>query len=180
MVDEENKDNKNLLDELNSIFADKNTKDSGFSNYTQSEQMQGFMPTNPYDHAYGLLAGQGHAKKIEKDGIDVINDPQIMLGTIDDPKTLRRYQLDLYYLTNMAGLAINDPMFKSIFEVLWTNFRNEVRITSAMDGAERQYQAFHIPSPRVKRGFRLGIKRKKPREPIDYVLPQEEDEGGMF
>ena len=165
---------ENLLDELHNLFTKRGG--SGFGSYTQDMAKRGFSPDNAYSHAWNLISSS--KKDIEIDKMNVLNDPQIILGNIENEKSLRYYQNDLYFLTNLCNMAINDPMFKGVFEVLWQNFKNEVRITSCMGGTERQYQAFHIPQASTKRGFSLFGRRKKqqPKNVMDYVIPQESEE----
>jgi len=164
---------ESLLDELNKEFDNK--EETRFGSYTQDMQRIGYTPDNPYGHAWGLV--NSPEKKFEVDGFNTLNDPQILLGDIENEKSLRLYQRDLHYLTNMCSIAMNDPMFKTVFETLWQIFKNEVRITSAMGGKERQYQAFHIPQQNTSRGFSFfGKKRKKPKEPMEYIFPQDDEE----
>lgn len=173
MVEDEGKE-KSLLDELNEQFGKR--EESGFGEYTQDMQKIGYTPDNPYGHASWLI--NTPKKKLERDGFDTLNDPQIYLGNIANEKSLFLIQKDLTYLTNMCGMAMADPMFSTIFKVLWQVFKTEVRITSAMDGTERQYQAFQPNQPLASsaKGFSFfGKKRKKPKEPIEYVFPQDEE-----
>lgn len=174
MSSEDGTGEESLLDELNKNFG--NIQGSAFGSYTQDMQKMGFSPDNPYGHAWGLI--NSPIKDIEKDNMHVLDDPQILLGDIDNEKSLRLYQMDLDYLTNFCQMAIIDEMWKGVFEVLWQKFKNEVRITSAMGGKERQYQAFHIPQMSTKKGFSF-LKRgsKKKKQAMDYILPSEEDEG---
>ena len=171
MTDEETEEN--LLDELNNQLSKKEV--SNFGTYTQDMQRIGYTPDNPYGHAWGLV--NSPQKSLEKDGFNVLNDPQIFLGFIENEKSMRLYQKDLYFLTNLCGMAQNDPIFKSVFKVLWQSFKNEVRITSARGGTDRQYQAFHIPQQSKSKGFSFFRKaRKKPKEPMDYIFPQDDEE----
>lgn len=164
---------ENLLDELNKEFDKK--EETRFGSYTQDMQRIGYTPDNPYGHAWGLV--NSPEKKLEIDGFNTLNDPQILLGNIENEKSLRLYQRDLHFLTNMCSIAMNDEMFDMVFKTLWQVFKNEVRITSAMGGTERQYQAFHIPQVSKSRGFSFfGKKRKKPKEPMDYIFPQDDEE----
>lgn len=164
----------NLLDELNKQFG--KHEESGFGEYTQDMQKIGFTPDNPYGHAWTLV--NSPARKLETDGFNILNDPQIFLGNIENEKSLRLIQNDLNYLTNICGMALEDPIFKDVFNVLWQIFKTEVRITSAMGGTERQYQAFQPNQPvsSTSRGFSFfGKKRKKPKDPVEYLLPQDEE-----
>jgi hypothetical protein len=162
----------NLLDEINNAFS-KSSQD-GFGDYTQEMQRIGYSPDNPYGHAWSLISSP--KKNMKTSGLDVLNDPQILLGFIENEKSLRLYQMDIYYLTHMCNMGLHDPMFAHIFAPLWQNFKNEVRVTSAMGGSERQYQAFTNPQPPKSKGFSLFGKRKKKREPIDLIFPQDDEE----
>ena len=167
-------EDKSLLDELASEFGAK--KESGFGDYTQEMQRVGYVPDNPYGHATSLLKSE--VKDIDKEGFNVMNDPQILLGNVENEKTMRLYQIDLYILTNMCAVAQSDPVFKLPFQTFWQIFKNEIRVTSAMGGTERQYQAFHIPQQSKKKGFSLfgGKSKARKRQAIDYIIPEEEEE----
>ena len=183
MVDEESAaETKSLLDELERQFttAPKNTPGVPTDNFTQyiiENQKLGYIPDNPYGHASWLINSK--SKKFEMDGLDVLDDPQIHLGFMEDPKTMRIYQMELAYLTGMATLALQDLTMRYVFCSLWKQYRNEVRMTTSMSGAERQYQAFHIPQQVKKKGFGFLRPKQKKREPIEYIFPQE-DEGDMY
>lgn len=161
---------KNILDVLNDQLGKGTLSD--FSEYTQNTQNYGYMPDNQFGHAWNLInVRRGEPKDFE----DLLN-PHIFLGNIDDNKSLRFYQLDYYWLINMFRMAKEDPTLKYVFEPLWLSFLGELRLTGALDGSERVYQAFKTPMTRSK-GFSILKKRKKKREPMDYVLPDEDDEG---
>jgi len=178
-MDEKKETPKSLLDEINKIFSGNVDEQSGFSSYTQEVQKLSFSPDNPYSHAYGLISSR--TKDIDKDGWDTLNDPQLFLGSIDNAKSLRIYQLDIYWLTNLFNIAREDPVFKNIFNTLWANLKTELRLTSVMDGTERKLQAFHVPQPSIKKGFGfLKPKSNKKKEPLEYIIPQEDDEAGMY
>jgi len=169
----------NLLDDLNNRFSGGSSSGgrSGFDSYASETQKYGYIPDNQFAHAYMLLTAEG--KKFETHGMDMVDDPQIMLGNIENEKTMRHYQRDLFYLIQMCGIAVYDPIFKEVFLPLWKIFKSEVRITSAMGGTERQYQAFHIPQANTKKGFSLfgkPKKRSKKKDPMEYLIPEQEEE----
>jgi hypothetical protein len=169
---EENKDKKggsHLLDEISEEFD----KETDFDDYTQNTQFYSNNPDNQFSHAWQLINTQ--RKQMHKDGFDFLFDPQILLGNIDNEKSLRLYQIDLFFLNNMFSCALNDPVMEHVFKPLWSNFKNEVRITSVIGGGERFLQAFHIPAQQQSKGFKLLGKRKKKKEPVNYVIPEEDD-----
>jgi len=166
----EKEQKKHILDELFERYG--NDDASGFSNYTQQTQKYDKMPDNQFGHAWSLInIKQGGVKEFD----DLLN-PHLFLGAIDDPKTLKFYQNDMYWLTSLFRLAKNDKMMEYVFEPLWHSFLTEVRLTGTLDGSERIYQAFKIPMSR-KSGFKLFSKNKKKKEPMDYIIPQDDEEG---
>ena len=176
MVSEEEEiKKKTIFDEVNERY--RNISNSGFGNYTQDQQMLAQLPHDQFGHAYSLI--NNRSRKMEKEGFDIIADPQILLGNIKDEKSMKFYQMDVMLLTNILACALNDPVMKVVFDPLWTNFKQEIRSTCNIDGIERSYQAFHIPFSRTagKKGFGFLSKKKKQKEPIDYVIPSEDDEG---
>lgn len=165
---------KTIFDEVNERYQ--NIKNTGFAGYTQDQQVLSHLPHDQFGHAYTLI--NNRSRKMEKEGFDIIADPQILLGNIKDEKSLKFYQMDVMLLTNLLACALHDPVMKVVFDPLWTSFKQEIRSTCNIDGIERSYQAFHVPMGKVgRKGFGLFNKKKKQREPIDYVIPDEEDEG---
>jgi len=170
-VDSKNKKRRTLLEELDARITDKEIDD--FEHYTQYTQRYENMPDNQFAHAWSLInVRQGDAREFD----DLLH-PHLFLGAIDDPKSLRFYQQDMFWLTSMFRLAKDDKTMKYVFDPLWHNFLTEVRLTSTLDGGERIYQAFKTPrgSPQ---GFKIfKPKSKKKKEPIDYIIPDEDDQG---
>lgn len=167
---EKEKTNKHILEELYERYG---TKDpSGFSDYTQKTQRYDKMPDNQFGHAWNLInIKQGDVKEYD----DLLH-PHLFLGAIDDFKTLKLYQDVSDYIDSIFSLAQHDEAMKTVFNNVFYSFIKDVRLTGTLDGSERIYQAFKIPSKR-KSGFKLFKGRKKKREPMDYVFPDEEDEG---
>jgi len=174
---EENSDEtevKTIFEEVNERYT--NIKKTGFSGYTQDQQFLSHLPHDQFGHAYTLI--NSRSRKIEKEGFDIIADPSILLGNVQNEKTLKFYQMDVNFLVNLLACGLNDPVMRFVFDPLWTAFKNEIRSTCNLDGTERSYQAFHVPMGRAKKGFGFfGRKNTKKREPIDYVIPNEDDEG---
>jgi len=162
---------KSILDELEEKIASDELED--FEHYSQYTQRYENMPDNQFSHAWSLInVRQGDVRNFD----DLLN-PHIFLGAIDDVKSLRFYQNDMFWLTNMFGLAKYDPAMKYVFDPLWHSFLTEVRITSTLDGSERIYQSFNIPRTKTK-GFRIfKPKSNKRKEPMDYIIPQDDDQG---
>jgi len=158
---------KSIFDEVEELLK----KDENFKQYTQYIQRHQVIPDNPYTHNYVLLtARQGEIERFE----DLMH-PQAMLGAIDDPKSLRLYQNDIYFLSNLFSLAKNSKTLRYVFDALFYSFVFEVRLTSTLDGAERIYQAGAMPVTKPK-GFRFFTRKKRPKEPLRYVFPEESEE----
>lgn len=164
---------KTIFDEVNERYV--RSQKTGFSGYTQEQQFMSYLPHDQFGHAYTLI--NNRARKMEKEGFDIIADPSILLGNIKDEKSLKFYQMDVHLLTNLLACGMTDPVMRFVFDPLWTAFKIEIRSTCNIDGVERSYQAFHVPLVSRKKGFGLFSGKKKKKEPIDYVIPTEEDEG---
>jgi hypothetical protein len=163
---------KTILEELEERLSSDNLED--FQHYTQNTQKYENMPDNQYSHAWSLInVRQGKPRFFD----DLLN-PHLFLGSIDDVKSLRFYQNDMFWLTGIFALARHDPAMDYVFEPLWSSFIAEVRFTSSLDGSERIYQAFNVPKS-TSRGFRLFRPKKKKKEPMEYIIPNE-DEQGMY
>jgi hypothetical protein len=162
---------KTILEELDERLTEEEIED--FEHYTQYTQRYENMPDNQFSHAWRLInVRQGKVRNFD----DLLN-PHLFLGSIDDVKSLRFYQNDMFWLTGMFRLAKEDKAMEYVFEPLWHSFLSEVRLTSTLDGSERIYQAFKVPRTPSK-GFRIfRPKRKKKKEPIEYLFPDEEDQG---
>jgi len=163
------KDDRDILELLNEALAKGDMSD--FSEYTQNTQAFANMPDNQFGHAWGLI----NIRRGEVKGFEDLLNPHIFLGNVEDAKSLKLYQLDFYWLINLYRLAAEDPALKYVFEPLWTSFLGELRLTGALEGSERIYQAFKVPGYKSK-GFSI-LKKKKKKEPLDYVFPDDEDDG---
>jgi len=162
---------KHILDELYERYGNKDA--SGFSDYTQQTQRYDKMPNDQFGHAWSLI----NIKQGKPTEFDDLLNPHLFLGAVDDVNTLRFYQNDMFWLTSMFRLAKEDKIMEYVFEPLWSHYLTEVRFTGTLDGSERIYQAFKLPVSR-KSGFKLFKKKKAKKEPMDYLMPQEED--GMY
>ena len=178
MKEDAKKDSKSLLEEIRELYSKGDSSiQSGFSKYTQDGQKLGHIPSDPYSHAWGLLHNQ--TKKLATDGMDILDSDQVVLGNVKNDKTLAIYQKEYRYLVNLCKMALNDEIFTPVFEVLWKQFVVDIRLTGVMGGTERAYQAFQVPTGvSTKSGFGgTFLRKKKPREPIEYLIPSEEEEG---
>lgn len=168
----------NILEELDKLFL--SGKHETFNKYTQEIQNFGHVPVNQYDHAWSLIKSQ--KRDINKDRFNYLNDPMIYLGNVDNEKTLSLYQNDIRFLGIMESMALTDPAIYHVFEPLFEIFKIEVRLTGNIGNSERHLQAFHIPvAPEKRGGFKILGRRKKKKEPVNYVIPEEEDiQQGMY
>ncbi len=121
---------KTIFDEVNERYT--NIKSTGFSEYTQDQKTLGNLPHDQFGHAYTLI--NNRSRKMEKEGFDIIADPQILLGNVKDEKSLKFYQMDVMLLTNLLACALHDPVMKVVFDPLWTAFKQEIRSTCNLDG----------------------------------------------
>jgi hypothetical protein len=121
-------------------------------------------------------------KEVEKNILDVLND-QLGKGTLSDFSEYTQNTQNYGHMPdnqfghawNLINVRRGEP--KDFEDLLNPHiFLGELRLTGALDGSERVYQAFKTPMARSK-GFSILKKKKKKREPIDYVLPDEDDEG---
>lgn len=168
------KEEKDIFKEINDLFTDV-SRQSGFSKYQKQMQSIGHVPDNQYDHQWGLI----HAPKrdVEQDEFHFLEDQNKYLGNIKDEKMLRFYQNDNMFLTHLYSMAQNDKAEKKVFEVLWANFKSELRMTCNIDGEERKLQS-GLPvgiTKTQRKGFGILGKHKK-KNTIDYITPAEEEQ----
>ncbi len=182
MVEETEKntkeEEKDIFKEINEMFTDV-SRSSGFSKYQRQMQSIGHVPNNQFDHQWGLI----HAPKrdAEQDEFHLLEDQNKYLGNIKDEKMLRFYQNDNFFLTHMFAMAKNDPAEKKVFEVLWANFKSELRMTCNLDGEERKLQS-GLPvgiSKGQKKGFGI-LGRNKKKNVVDYVTPPDEEQSSNY
>lgn len=145
---------------------------SGFGKYTQDSQRLSGTPRDRYGHAWRII--DVPHKGFEK--LEDMLDPNLWLGNISDAKSLRFYQNDLCNMVVLGKMSLNDPIMQYIFDTEWTKVKLELRVTGIVEGQERAYQAFTFPTSAPK-GFGILGRKKKKKEPIEYVVPQEEEEG---
>lgn len=177
MTEEKIADNPtNILDELNKNFL--SGKHDSFSKYTQEIQNLGHTPDNQFDHAWGLI--KSRKRDIHKERFNYLNDPMLYLGNIDNEKTLCLYQNDIKFLGNMETMALHDDAMLFVFEPLFEIFKIEIRITGNIGNAERHLQAFHMPVAAEGKGFKILGRKKKKKKPVEYVIPDEEEQQGMY
>lgn len=172
MGEKEEKSSNPTEELLKKIYEASNSNE--FSDYTRNTQFFNTMPENQFSHAWLLLNNPRNDPKSFSD----LLDPQMFLGNVGDAKSLRFYQIDYQNIVQMFSMAKNDPVMRYIFEPIYNSLIGEIRLTSVMDGSERSYQAFHVPMRKGKSGgFHILSKKKEKREPIEYLMPNEEDEG---
>jgi len=143
-----------------------------FGQYTQYTQHFTNIPDNQFGHAWQLV----DIRRGKVSSFDDLLNPHLFLASINDEKTLRFYQNDILWLNGLFRLSQKDKAIDYVFEPLWNSFLTELRLTGTLDGSERIYQSFKTPKTQSK-GFRFFKKKSKKKEPMDYVLPDEEDEG---
>ena len=146
---------------------------NAFKDYVNKIIFFSHIPKDRFSHAFRLL--QTEQNNIENYA-DVLNQRHIFLGNIDNARVLRCNQNDAMFFYALLSLARRDVAMKEVFDVIFWSWVLELRLTSTKKGKERDLQAFLIP--RTTEGFRFPLRKKK-QEPMDYIIPDEE-EGGMY
>lgn len=153
------------------MFMNQFKASSGFGEYTQDSQRFRATPRDRYGHAWRII--DVPVKKFE--AMEDMFDPNLWLGNIQDAKSLRYYQNDLSNMVVLAKMSMNDPIMEYVFNIEWTKVKLELRVTGIVEGKERAYQAFTIPTGGGK-GFGIFRRKPKPKEPMEYLVPQEDEE----
>lgn len=97
------------------------------------------MPRNEYEHAEGLLHSEYNAEEEFLRASQIV-DKYVQLCNIADGKMARCYQIDAYLLTFYRDMADREPEIRRSFIVLVHSLRNELLITKAVKGKERDKQ----------------------------------------
>jgi hypothetical protein len=98
-------------------------------------------PENQFAHAAGLLAAQGHGIDRTSDISELLNQA-CFLGLQNSDQFIRFWQVDAMFITNlftMAQKSKSDALMQ-VFNLLYTNFKFEIRLTGNKDGLERKLQ----------------------------------------
>jgi len=132
-----------------------------------------FIPKDPYSHQASLL--YPHNLNVEEFG-DLLNQ-HLLLGKEEDPIMLQHYQEEIYFITSIFAMCKQDPdLLQDLFNLVYYPFIIGIRMTTILDGAEREMQGFtyrRSGSPRRRSKFPLFGKKKK-MNAQDILMPEEE------
>jgi hypothetical protein len=151
-------------------------KTDGFSRYVERSSFYANIPDNPYSQQYQLI----NKPPMQIDHPDQLIDGTIQLSNIKDSKTMILYQRDCRLLNRFYDLATRSEGVRSLFNTVYYGWRGELKMTSALEGKERNLQSFLEPEP-MTTGFSFLKKRKekkKKRQLMDYMVP--EQQGGFY
>lgn len=158
-----------IFDEVHEAF-NKTRGMTVFGKYSKDMKSLGHIPDNQFDHAYGLI--RPSPKDIDHDDFNFLEDQNKFLGNVKNARELRFYQNDNFFLTLLYNMGKKDPSERIVFQVLWANFKDEIRMTCNIGGEERARQSFDIPSHGGGKGGMLN--RKKKQKTMEYVMPQDD------
>jgi hypothetical protein len=171
----ESKDD-DIFKEIHETFG--RIRDANFARYTKDMNALGHIPNNAYDHAFSLISAA--QKDVVRDDFAFLEDKSKFLGNIKNSRELRFYQMENYWLTLLFNMGRKDPAEMVVFQVLWAAFKDDIRMTCNIDHLERDYQGFNPPAPGGTQGGGSFFSRKKKRKPIEYVIPQDDDQGSPY
>jgi len=147
----------------------------GFGDYIKRSSFYANIPDNPYAQQYMIV----HRPPVEIKHPDEIIDGTIQMAYLKDGKTMLIYQRDGRLLTRLFDMASRSIGLGSVFETLYYGWRGEIKMTSALEGKERNLQSFLEPEMSA-RGFTFPWTKKKKakqkKQLMDYMVP--EDQGG--
>lgn len=112
------------------------------------------MPRNEFEHAEGLL----HSEYDEREEFlraSQIVDKFVQLCNVPDGKIARCYQIDAVLMTHYRDMASREPELIRSYSQIVHAWRNELLITKAVKGKERDKQGAlgGAPSPASPYGY---------------------------
>jgi len=144
--------------------------------FYKRQSYQSFIPKDPYSHQASLLSP--HNLNVEEFG-DLLNQ-HLLLGFEEDSTMLQYYQEEVYFITSIFAMKQQEPeLLEDLFNLMYYPFVIGIRMTTIMDGAERQMQGFTYQRLAKRRGrmdkfFGKKQKRKEIMPYQEYVMPEEE------
>lgn len=97
------------------------------------------MPRNEFEHAEGLLHSEYNQEEEFLRASQIV-DKYVQLCNIGDGKIARCYQIDAYIMTFYRDMASREPELQRSFSTLVHSLRNELLMTKAVKGKERDKQ----------------------------------------
>lgn len=158
-------------------MGDNSEARKAWQNLLKKQQNFSFIPKDAYSHQASLL--YPHSLTIEEFG-DLLNQ-HLLLGYIPDEDMLNYYQEELYFITSIFAMMKEErEMLEPLFNLMYYPYVMGIRMTTCLDGMERQMQSFAYKSTRKRRSVKdklLGRRKHQtplPPEYEDMLLPEEE------
>lgn len=150
-------------------------KPRGFGDYIAQGMFYANVPKDQFSHQFMMI----HKPPKEIKRFDDLLSSEILLGNIEDQRTMLLAQRDFYYLNRFYDMGVRSKGVMSLFISLYYPWKGQMRMTSIMEGRERDLQSFLIPEEPAT-GFKLPFFKKKKktqgkRRITDYMTPQQEE-----
>lgn len=137
--------------------------DRNFEEYLKELKLYGDLPGDQFAHQYKLLFHPSIDVNEHSKRRDLFN-PDILLGSIKDSKTLYFFQRDFLLLHRFYDMGLRSPGVMDLFNNLFYSWEGTIKLTGALGGTERWLQSFLEPGQPSFESFSYLEKRKIEKE----------------
>jgi len=138
-------------------------RDKHFEEYLKELKLYGDLPRDQFAHQYKLLYHPSIDVNTHSKRRDLFN-PDILLGSIKDSKTLYFFQRDFILLHRFYDMGLRSPGVYDLFNNLYYSWEGTIKLTGALGGTERWLQSFLEPGQPAFESFSFWEKRKQEKE----------------
>lgn len=138
-------------------------KERNFDEYLKELKLYGDLPKDQFAHQYKLLFHPSIDVNEHSKRRDLFN-PDILLGSIKDSKTLYFFQRDFLLLHRFYDMGLRSPGVMDLLNNLFYSWEGTIKLTGALGGTERWLQSFLEPGQPSFESFSFLEKRKMEKE----------------
>lgn len=173
------------VEHLKKQISLKESEEKSMDDYLREMKLFGDLPKDQFSHQYKLWAHPSIKVTRESSRGDLFN-PDLILGNIEDSKTLYFLQRDYNILQRLFDMGLRSDGVWDLFENLYYPWLGGVNLTRALKGKERDHQSFIEPVPHIDQAFTYLEKRKMKKEMkgrkklLSYLQPGDQGGGGIY
>jgi hypothetical protein len=173
------------VDYLKKQISSKEQEEKSMDDYLREMKLYSDLPKDQFAHQYKLLFHPSVNITKESKRADLFN-PDILLGNIEDSKTLYFLQRDFAILHRLYDMGKRSEGVMDLFNNLYYPWVGQIRLTSALKGRERNHQSFINPEPQMDQAFTYWDKRKVKKEAkgrkklLSYLQPGDQGGGNIY
>lgn len=185
MEDKEHDLLREEVEYLKKQLTSKEKEEKSMDDYLREMKLYGDLPKDQFSHQYKLLFHPSINITKESKRSDLFN-PEILLGNIEDSKTLFFLQRDFYILQRIYDMGIRSEGIMDLFDNLYYSWVGSIGLTRALKGKERDHQSFTEHVAQIDQAFTYLEKRKLKKEAkgrkklLSYLQPGDQGGGGVY